>query len=629
MKSKALLGVILAALFVNGSAIAGFGANVFSDVSSTHWAREYISKTSEKGIISGFFDDKTLKFSFRPENPVTYVEAIQMIYTTLKAADKLESTAGLAEKYRTVLTNARIPAWANEAIAYALEHRIIQAGDLQGFMKNGVQQNARREDVAIFLGKAIDLEDEINADSVIRPVLGFIDGEMVKDQAVPYVDWLVRKKIFTGDNQNRFNPTNSIRRSEMATISFKSYNFLEEIAGQEPVTPPVVVAPTATKTVSYVLASTRMIIVKDEQNAEFVYILENTGIVRKNGAVVRFSDIREGDNVALTFNADKKLIGIEISNVTRQFEGTVLSIEEEDDYYLITVADGFDINFKREFMVYDDSRIVVDNKNVDADTLKAGDKVIVDFIGQKATRIVVQLTEGTYSGILESRVSFAANPTVKIKTTNNQVMEFIISDKVEVSLDGRRADLRDLTVGDVVKVVVRQNRIIDIDATGRRAERTVEGTIKGIKIENPNKLVILPKDGSKEVTYDISSKVEITLDRKSAKLFDLRLNYNVEITLRNNEVTEVEAKSVHLSTTFSGEVVRVHERLGVFTVRYTDPATRSLETLTVNVTDSTSIIRRTGAAIRLGFLYTGDSVFVEGEFDGDQFIADSIILLSN
>ncbi|MBS3995319.1 MAG: S-layer homology domain-containing protein, partial [Alkaliphilus sp.] len=593
MKNKRLLSLILVLIFITGSSITALGANVFSDVSNTHWARAFISGMSEKGIISGYFDDKTLKFNFRPENPVTYVESVQMIYNTLKATDQLKSTTGLVEKYRAILTNANIPAWAHEAVAYALEYKIIQVGDLQSFVRNGVQQNAKREDVAIFLGKAIDINDEVRADSIVRPVLGFVDGEMVKDQAVPYVAWLVRENIFTGDTQNRFNPTQSIKRAEMATICFKSYDMLEDLAVEPPVTPPVIVNP-ETKIVSFVVQNERMIIVKDDENAEYVYTLEPAGVVKRNGVVARFNDIKVGDSVALTFDAAKKLIGIEISNVVSQFEGVIYDVEEEDDHYLLTVSDAFDINFKREFMVYDDSRVIVDNKSVSISVLKEGDRVIVDFVGQKAAKIEVLLTEGTYSGILETRVTFADNPTVKIKTTNNQVLEFVISDRVDVTRDGRTADLVELQVGDVVKVVVRQNRITDIDATGRSVERTVEGTIRGIRMENPDKLVVLLDGESKEVTYDISSRVNITLDRKSAELFDLRLNYDVEITLENNVVTEVEAKSVQLNTSYSGEVVRVHERLGILTINYIDPVTKNTETLTVNVVDSTSIIQRTG-----------------------------------
>ena len=625
MKNKRLISHVLVLLFIASSTMTSLGANVFSDVSSTHWAKDYIATMSEKGIISGSFDEKTLKFYFKPENAVTYVESVQMIYSTLKAVNQLENTTGVTDKYSAVLTNAKIPAWAHEAIAYAIEYKMIQVGDLQGFMKNGVQQNAKREDVAIFLGKAIDLKKEIKADSIIRPILSFVDGETVKDQAIPYVDWLVRKSIFTGDNENKFNPTKSIKRAEMATICFKGYELLKDVVIVNPVTPTPVTT-VDTKIVSFILPSARMIIVKDDKNNEEVYTLETTGYVKKNGILGKIADVKVGDSVNLVFDSNKKLIGIDISNLVSEYEGAIGSLIEKNEYYLLTVKDGFDLNFSKEFKVYDNSDIRIDGKSVSVSSLKVGDRVLVNYIGEKATKVTLQLTEGTYSGLLETRVIFTTYPSIKIKSTNNQILEFVISDDAYVTRDGKRADLFDLNIGDVVEVRVKQNKIVDIDATSRNIKRTVEGAIKGIKIESPNKLVILPIGEREEITYEISNKAIITLDKKDAQFYDLRLGYNVVLTIESNMVTGIAAKKIELGTALTGQVIRVYEKSYVFTVNHLDPVTSNYEVLSIHVTDDTVIINKAGTVVRFGYLYTDDNVFVEGSYEGDIFVAKSIFI---
>ena len=55
----------------------------FSDVQSTHWANGYIALMTEKGIINGFEDG-----SFRPENNVTFAQAVKILLGILGKAEE-------------------------------------------------------------------------------------------------------------------------------------------------------------------------------------------------------------------------------------------------------------------------------------------------------------------------------------------------------------------------------------------------------------------------------------------------------------------------------------------------------------------------------------------------------------
>ena len=61
-----------------GIPVKGSGATGFSDVPASHWASGYIAYAVSVGFVAGY-PDKT----FKPENPVSYNEALTMIVASL------------------------------------------------------------------------------------------------------------------------------------------------------------------------------------------------------------------------------------------------------------------------------------------------------------------------------------------------------------------------------------------------------------------------------------------------------------------------------------------------------------------------------------------------------------------
>ncbi len=67
---------------------------VFDDVKSEHWASGYINEVCNIGVINGY-DDGT----FRPDNDVTYQEAVKMLVSLLGYAPKADMFGGYPEGY--------------------------------------------------------------------------------------------------------------------------------------------------------------------------------------------------------------------------------------------------------------------------------------------------------------------------------------------------------------------------------------------------------------------------------------------------------------------------------------------------------------------------------------------------
>lgn len=619
-----LLFILLIALPISGQA-----ATIFSDVSSNHWAKDQIARMAEKGIVKGVEDAKTLTFYFKPDNKVTHIEAIQMIYQTLKQNNKLVKEAN-SQTYATLLSTYKVPTWAHEAVSYALENKIISLDEAKNFIRNNQQTNARRVDVAVYIGKALNMGEDIDP----LPVLNFKDSEMIIRAAVPYVDLLVKKGIVAGDTTNKFNPNNLISRAEMAALCAKTYDVLNTAVDISPATPTSPTIPqgqqsTQSSVISRTFLATnanKLVVKDDEEKIEFYDLKSNTAIMI-DGRIKNASNLEIGQRVTLEFDKNNNLIKVEKKELTADFIGTVEKIVDYDTYYLITVKPKSTSSTNKNFKVYSSTYIELEGKKVSSSQLKVGNKIQVRSDNDKALDIYIESVDVTYDGILTSNVFYRQNPMIRIQTANNQLIELEIHKTVYIKKNGKKKDVEDLAKGDIISAMVTDGKVIDIIATSVNISTKDEGTIQTIAFGNPSQIVINNKDDEK-VTYDISNSVLVEVDDKKATIYDLRPNYYVKIYLENGIITEIDAEKIESKTTFTGEVVRVYADYNRVTVRYLDSKTGNYEVKSVTVTSSTKIISTDGTSIRIGHLQTKDTIFVDGYEEDDMFIANRIIELN-
>ena len=604
--------------------ISSSAVNMFSDIGSVPWASEAINKMADKEIIKGSIDEKTLRIQFRPKDNVSYIEALQMIYKTLQATDHLTPTSAVVTQNGKILSDGTIPVWAHAAVEYALNNKVVTAQEVQRFIKNGKATNARRIDVAVFAGKALNMDEDLDP----LPILGFKDAEMIIKAGIPYVDMLVKKGIITGDTNNKFNPNNTITRAEMAVICSKVYDFLSKEKNKIPnivpqTKPNTEVANKKTVIADYINSDGTMLVVKDEKANVEVYSLDASVIVKKDGAVKRTVDIRIGDVLKLTKDNNNKLTLIEIDNTTIKFEGIVDRVIKMDDDYLLIVKDKYDAVYKKEYTVDEDTDILKDKKLISVSRLIEGDRVSIVAIGQKATKITVEASKEVYAGILESNQYHK----IKVKINNDQSLELEVSDNVYIRRDNSRADIINLSAGDIVTVTVEYNKATDIQAISRTTKSKDEGVIKTILIGNPTKLTITSKNDKEEYTYEVSNSATIRIDREDIKIYDLRPGYTVELQMENKVVTRIDAKKTGDKNVIVGEITRIYKDLNRLRVEYTDTSTRKIESVFVEVTDEATILSSANTTIRLSQLITGDELYIEGYYEDDWFIARRIIQL--
>lgn len=97
---------------VAGEFAHGASRYSFTDVSSNYWGYQYITFSAEVGIVSGYpMEDGS--YQFRPDNPVSKEESMQMIYKAVTNSGIGPAfSEDLTEKYEAQLKEAGIAQWA-------------------------------------------------------------------------------------------------------------------------------------------------------------------------------------------------------------------------------------------------------------------------------------------------------------------------------------------------------------------------------------------------------------------------------------------------------------------------------------------------------------------------------------
>ncbi len=548
--------MLMTILLISLSCISGFAAQInFTDINEAPWAKEYINKMAEKKIISGYFDKQTKKSTFKPNQPVSYIESVQMIYGTLKAASRLEATANIVNKHANLLKTNNIPEWSHEAIAYAIEYNIVQEDELKGFMKNGKQAAAKREDVAIFIGKSLNMDELIDP----LPILDFVDAELVKPLAVPYVDLLAKKGIVTGDPQKKFHPKKSVTRAEMAVMCSKTYDLLSKSSTPKPADPEEPKETTVKGTLQYADITAKLIVIENDAGEKSSYEIIDTPI-KKNGESKTISELTEGDKLELFFS-DNKLKRIEIIESIDQEEEypyVVDFVDEKSKMFLIKDADGKTLVYNVE-----DVAIRIDGANKNIKDLRAGYRVKLIFDSEgDLIRIDANTTANSeFEGMISKLRKIDSNYYLITVTENKNIYdsrEFIVDDDTEIKY--RRSNenllLNKLQEGQQVRVEFVGDRAFKVTIDEEEVEYAgiLEDRIE-FKKEYP--VLKIRTNNDRVLELEVDEYARVRRDSRREDLDALAKGDIVIITVKNNKVTDIISTSRNKKSTVEGTIRQI------------------------------------------------------------------------
>ncbi|SHJ65015.1 S-layer homology domain-containing protein [Paramaledivibacter caminithermalis] len=616
--NKILVVLVTLSVLLLSNTIGVLALQSFTDVGDGHWAKDYIEKMEKKGIVTGYHDA-----TFRPSENVSKLSTIVMIFRTVKAAGKLEGVnlSSLVAKHNMALSQYNIPNWAKEAVAFALEKKIVNTYELRGFFKaDGTLENIKRSEASVYLGKALNyyLKEELSKNIIY---LDFNDREFISTTDAPYIDLLVRKDIIKGDENRNFNPNKPIMRATAAKMFSIAYDILCDIE----------VKPESEKELKteegkiiLIVDDNNSIVVENSNGNKNIYKFNNDTQILIDGKKSYFNDLDEKDNIKLYLDKDEVVVKAEVDmGLSSDSQGEVHNIVDMGGYYLLTVKDKEDSSRRRIYKVYDDVKMKLNDVEAKPSDLERGDIISLVVDGEIVKEIEAKSKTRVYEGILESGVYFEESLKIKIKTSSQKIYEFEVDEDAEVRKNNRKKSLTSLVKGDVVAITTEYGKVVKIESTS--IDGDAEGVITEIILGNVNKITILDDDGN-EKTYTLAPDVDIEIDDEDAEIYDLKIDYKVELEIESDVVKEIDAEEVETSDTLNGTIIEIYDDYEAIKIKVKENNETKYYSI---LADDVEIITVSGKTRKFRHLDKGDEIFVycEGEDKVFDFKADKIIIV--
>lgn len=533
-----------AALVLGSTNVVAFGST-FADINNVPWpgAATFIDEAASLGLMSGYTEDG--KKYCKPRNNVTYCEATQLMYSIMKTYYKQDVTNDTITKWKPIMDAYKIPSWAYNAVAYALDKGILVTSDLTKFMDGSTQQYANREDVGVIFGKALGKVYTVDMDATLT----FKDASSISKAAVPYLDLLYDKNIMVGDDYGNFNPDVNINRSEMAVLSVKTYKLLTSSSssstGSTTTTTPSSGSVTGTIVTASVLENGDLFCSVKTSTGTGLNLFGEEGTAKAyyDGEEIDFSEIGTGDSVTLTY-ADDSIKSITVTKSVNGI-GTKQTFELVDmSSNKITVKDG---SKEKTYTMTDDVKVYLDDSSTTPSriysALDNGDDFTVTIYlnaDNEVTKLyAVTQNDNPKSGLLTD----LDEDELTIKSGGKSYDYEIDSDVdvVDELTDCSFSDLEDnYDDTDYYVTLTTNSKNVVTKITVNYAEDEENGILTDM---TSRKLTIEAQGDT--YTYEYDSDADVTVDGKSKDIDYLKDNYEetsyrVSLTInRDDEVTEI------------------------------------------------------------------------------------------
>ena len=614
MKNNKLNKIILLVVILSFVFTTVASAVVFTDISK-HWAKGYIERVAEKGLVTGY-DNKT----FRPDNNVTVLESLVMMSRLYEIDDDLKDE--IIEKYESVLNdmpNSKGYEWSFDYLAVDIELGVVSEKSINDmFAKKTVFNSATREEVAVLLTKAMMLEGELKKVFVLK----FNDADKISEVAKQYVYMMYDKEIMQGDNKKNFNPSNKITRAEMATVMDKASDYIDRNnilpEFEENYVPTTVTEGIITK--ASVEKGQSFIYIKDNKEVESVAKINDETKIYINEKEKKFSDLKEDMLVKCKVDESGFATRIEADSTKKVVRGIVYYVAYSSPQS-ITIRDKDDDRIKYD--VSPNADVYLDGKKIEMRKLSKNDEVTLLLDKDSVYQINSTSRIKDYEGVISS-IDYSTYPIeVVIKTKEGVLKTFEFNSKVEITKNDKESSFDRVRVGDEVTVTTEYGEMIKINTVAKEAEKS--GIIQEITLGSVNKIKITDKNGDAE-QYTVSSNVVVTIGDKNASIRDLRVGYNVDINTSGDEVVTIDASEIQTGIYFAGKVIFVNTDDKLIMMQSVNSNGQSEFIPNLRVTNNTKIINMSGDTKRLKDLEEGQTILCTAIPQSGEYVALSIII---
>ncbi len=600
-------------------------AATFADMNQAPWAgaEASINKAASLGLVVG--ETRNGKTYFRPRDSVSLSESCQLAYKLLIQTGKAKADDSVTQKWTPIMNAYGIQSWAYPAVSYCLENGILATSNLSGFMKNGSNLPATREQAATILGRA--LTKGVSSYTANETTTTFLDNSSISTEAKPYVALLKRVGVVNGDDSNKFNPKKTLNCTETAVLVTNLYGVLEKAT--TPTTPTTPANPTISTQKGTVATMTNFYV--NLKDSAAYYMLASGGTtITLNGSSATMSDVvklyKAGTSIDVTLTLDSSLHITKLEATykeTKKTKGSLTKVRynktdkegsitiDKDSTYSFTDKDDVDIRIDKKSYSLKELYDLFTKAEDDKATIEV--EVTLDNKGN-LTKITGTTKDSDSSDSLKGKISdMSYNKSketgyikLKGKTTKYEIDD---TEDVTVKIDNKTKTYKDLYKlyddGDstitVTLTLNKKDYVTKITATTSDSDSKddADGNVANVTYKE-NKDTGTVKIGSKTYDIDDVDDVDISITDGSDKIktwedfynaYKDKKTMNVSATVKNDEVTKITGKV----TQAKGELSKLGKNYIKITGKYSDNVFSydfdedDTDNIKVNITNASSV----------------------------------------
>lgn len=628
-----ILSLVLTVLILL-PAVPSFAAT-FKDVKSSHWAYSYIEDMASKGYIVGDPGG-----TFRPDLPsgsLSYLEVLTFVSRLLNVTSAEKQA--MKTTYQTTVTKNGVPTWAQEAVMMCLYKGVINEAELEyaasmDMIKVGTTKRVGRLSTSIYLAKAMGLEDEANAKSFVSLTYKDLLKIDAKYHKLIYV--LIEAGVLSanGTGDGYFEPSGFVSRAQMAKMLSTAVEYLAKNP-QTPTTPTTPTTPVVDKevitgeiTMITKLGTNTFVSVKGKTEA--AYLVDSKTVIKIDGKTSSINDLYQGQMVDVTIQkGTSNALSIEAENVEQEITGTIKSLSASTNKFEVEYLDN---KTKKTVMLTVDknSDITLNGVEVGLKDLAVGDEVKLLMENYLVIEMEATSKFGEVEGIIvELTTEGDRDPIYYVTIENSKKVktEYEFHEDASIYKDGRRAEFKDLKLGDEAIIELEYGLVVEIDA--EMVEKEIQGFIVAIatRLNTGTEITIKNRETGKEETYTLARNAVIKVDNVATSIFNVNVGYFVEVVVGGNEIIELYADPVGAESIVRGKVVSISTKrneivLSVMTTDLTDYEFG--DELTILVDTKTVISEGVYNKLTLADISRNDTLYIFGFYDGIEFRATEI-----
>ena len=605
---KKLIALITACVFML-TLCTGVMAAQFPDLESSNWdwARDTVYELADKGIVKGYSDG-----TYQPSNSITMQEAFTLFARIVGVNDDVNAEAVSAAQSVYADTLAKYNTYATKELCYMLYRNILTEDELDTYLGESTKNEPMlRHQAAILITKIMGGESEVA--NTVMYVFDFTDADEIPAASKGYIDFVVKKGIMQGMENNTFSPNTSVTRAQVAIMLKKTMDAME--------------MSTNSGTISDVDTAAKIFTL----NGNSYSLLADT-TVNLDGQPAEFSALKNGFDAIVTVNykglwsIDAKTAEVPTDDVSVVDAIFSSSLTDTRGTFIKAYNRSEGASSIKDYQLGENVKYTYNGAASSISSLAKEDRVYLTITNGFVTAVDGVSKYTTVSDAYVEQTVLDPVPALKIShyDSRHDGKKYEVFSGVSVTKNKKSSSLRNILPGDRVTFKLEYDTIITIEATSQLS--TKEGTIEEITIGKTSSSVKVASSSGTD-SYAIVRDTEILVDGTVSTIYDLRVGYTVIINIESDTVTKIDVGSVAQAKSITGTVSLVNLSLGFINLNVSD-ANGNITTQQVFVKSGASIIGSSTASRKsLADLMVGDELMITGEVNMGAYEASTIILL--